>query len=502
MPKDLNILIVYFFYGLAFFSMGLLVAIEGGQATDTRLRRALRPLAVFGILHGLHEWLEMYQLVSAQYGVKLPFMFSAATQALLAFSFVSLAAFGSYLLAKTEFSREIILIIPVALEAVWVFGLYNLGGRYTGDELLAASHAWVRYSLAIPASMLAVAGLIGQQRIFRREGMRSFGRDSMWAAVAFAWYGLVGQSFVGASLLPPSNVINDQLFQNTFGFPVQILRAVSAVVAAFFIIRFLRAFQFETSNRIAALQEARLEEARQREALRGELYGRVVSAQESERQRIARDLHDETGQSLTAIGMGLRGLSSAVKRGDPDRAVSTLKNLEGLSAGALTELQRLIGDLRPSHLDDLGIGAALRWHAGQVAKLSGLNIVVDVLGEEEAVSPAVKTTIFRIVQEALNNIVKHARAGSANILLAFEPELIRVRVRDDGCGFDLSVKKGTHGGRPSLGLAGMQERAALFGGEFFISSQPGQGTLLEVVLPYAQQEEVDASHDNTPAAGG
>jgi signal transduction histidine kinase len=502
MTRELSSLFVYFFYGLAFFSMGLLVAIEGGQATDSRLRSALRPLAVFGIIHAAHEWLVMYQIVGPRYGAQLPFIFNAATEALLAFSFVSLAAFGSYLLAKTERSREIILIIPVALEAIWVFGLYHLGGRYTGEDLWAASNAWVRYSLAIPASMLAVAGLISQQRIFRQSGMLSFGRDSMWAAVAFAWYGLVGQFFVGASPLWPSNVINEQLFLDTFGFPVQILRAVSAGLAAFFIIRFLRAFQYETNRRIAALQEARLEEARQREALHGELYGRVVSAQEAERQRIARDLHDETGQSLTAIGMGLRGLSTAVKRGDPDRAVSTLKNLEGLSAGALTELQRLIGDLRPSHLDDLGIGAALRWHAGRVEELSGLHVSVEVLGEEGPVSPAVKTTIFRIVQEALNNIVKHAKAENANITLTFEPSVIRVRVRDDGCGFDLAEKKGLHGGRPSLGLVGMQERAALFGGEFSVSSRPGQGTLVEVIIPYAQMEEVEPNHDNTPAAGG
>jgi len=502
MTRELNSLFVYFFYGLAFFSMGLLVAIEGGQATDTRLRSALRPLAVFGIIHAVHEWLVMYQIVALQYGVELPFLFNAASEAILAFSFVSLAAFGSYLLARTERSREIILIIPVALEAIWVFGLYHLGGIYSGADLWAASNAWVRYSLAIPASLLAVAGLIGQQRIFRQSGMLSFGRDSMWAAVAFAWYGLVGQFFVGASPLPPSNVINERLFFDTFGFPVQILRAVSAGVAAFFIIRFLRAFQYETNRRIAALQEARLEEARQREVLRGELYGQVVSAQEAERQRIARDLHDETGQSLTAIGMGLRGLSTAVKRGDPDRAVSTLKNLEGLSAGALTELQRLIADLRPSHLDDLGIGAAVRWHAGQVAELSGLHIGVEVVGEEGPVSPAVKTTIFRIVQEALNNIVKHAKAQGVTITLAFEPAVIRLKVRDDGCGFDLAAKKGSHGGRPSLGLVGMQERAALFGGEFFISSHPGHGTLLEAIIPYVQIEEVEADHDNTSPTGG
>lgn len=186
MQKDLNYLLIYFFYGLAFFSMGLLVIIEGGQASDPRLRRALRPLAAFGLLHAIHEWMEMYLLAGLRFDVTMPSWFNVTSYALLAFSFVSLAAFGSYLLARTERSREVILIIPVALEAIWVFGLYNLGGHYTGDHLWAAANAWVRYSLAIPASLLAVAGLIGQQRIFRKEGMSSFGRDSLWAAVAFA----------------------------------------------------------------------------------------------------------------------------------------------------------------------------------------------------------------------------------------------------------------------------------------------------------------------------
>lgn len=502
MQKDLNYLLIYFFYGLAFFSMGLLVIIEGGQASDPRLRRALRPLAAFGLLHAIHEWMEMYLLAGLRFDVTMPSWFNVTSYALLAFSFVSLAAFGSYLLARTERSREVILIIPVALEAIWVFGLYNLGGHYTGDHLWAAANAWVRYSLAIPASLLAVAGLIGQQRIFRKEGMSSFGRDSLWAAVAFAWYGLVGQSFVGVSPLRPSNVLNEQVFLATFGFPIQIVRAVSAGIAAFFIIRFLRAFQFETNRRIAALQEARLEEARQREAMRGELYGRVVSAQEAERQRIARDLHDETGQSLTAIGMGLRGLSSAIGQPDPDRAVSTLRHLEGVSAGALTELQRLIADLRPSHLDDLGLAAAVRWHAGQVAERTGLRIGVEIEGEEGTISPAVKTTLFRIVQEALNNVVKHGEAEHVNVTLAFEPTVIRARIRDDGRGFDPLAKREPHNCRPSLGLVGIHERAALLGGESLISSQPGQGTLVEVIIPFSQNSEVEPIDDHTPVVGG
>jgi signal transduction histidine kinase len=139
---------------------------------------------------------------------------------------------------------------------------------------------------------------------FRRVGMAGFGRDCLWAAIAFIWYGLAGQTFPHASPLPPSDVINQETFLQVFGFPIQVLRAAAAVVAAFFIMRVLRSFEAENQRKIAELQAARLEEAERREALRGEMLRNVVTAQEAERQRIAR-AHDETGQALTAIGLGL-----------------------------------------------------------------------------------------------------------------------------------------------------------------------------------------------------
>ena len=160
-------------------------------------------------------------------------------------------------------------------------------------------------------------------------------------------------------------MINQDLFLRTFGFPIQLLRAGAAVVSAWAIIRFLRSFEFETQRKIAELQDVQLQEAQRREALRGELLRQVVSAQEAERQRIARELHDATGQSLTAIGLGLRGVSNTLRL-DTDKAAENLRQLEGLVARSLDELQRLIADLRPSHLDDLGLPAALRWYAGEV----------------------------------------------------------------------------------------------------------------------------------------
>jgi signal transduction histidine kinase len=474
---------VYFIYGLAFFSMGLLVAVEGGRASDVRLRRALPPLAGFGVVHAAHEWMEMYVLmghpatpleVSVMWGVQL---------ATLAFSFISLAAFGSFLLAETEVTRRLILLIPIGLQAVWVFGLYHFRGEYAGQVLWDVADTWTRYTLAIPASLLTAIGLIVQQRAFRRSGLIRFGRDALWAAITFGWYGLFGQFFSKATPIFPSNVVNQQTFFNLFGVPIQMFRALTAVAAALFVIRFLRAFQVEAERKIAELQAARLEESQQREILRGELFRRVVAAQEAERQRIARDLHDETGQSLTAIGMGLRGLSCKLSSRNKE-AFGTLHKLESLTADSLQELERLISDLRPSHLDDLGLCATLRWYAGKIQEHSTINIRVDIVGEEHDLDDAMKITIFRIIQESLNNIIKYAQASHVNIYLRFEEKNVRINVRDNGIGFDLDYVKQKRTSRASLGLAGMEERAALLGGTVTVQSRPGYGTEVEALIPY------------------
>jgi signal transduction histidine kinase len=471
---------IYFFYGLAFFSMGLLVAMEGGRSTDARLRMALRPLAGFGIMHAAHEWLEMFRVMGHVEGV-FAAIYPAVALSLLAFSFVTLAAFGAYLVLGSESTWRVSLIIPLALEAIWVYGLLRYRSTYPLQDIYAIADVWTRYSIAIPAGLLAAAGLVVQQRAFRRAGLVSFGQDSLWASVAFGWYSLVGQLFTTPSPLPPSNFLNSELFFGIFGFPIQLLRAGTAIVASVFVIRFLRAFQVESERHIAELQEARLHESREREALRAELFRKVVAAQESERQRIARDLHDETGQSLTAIGMGLRGLADELKRRREQR--DTLGQLQLLTSDALRELQRIISDLRPAHLDDLGLSATLRWYANRLQEMTRLKIIVDISGEEHALDEPVKIAIFRIIQEALNNIIKHSQAGSVRVSLEFREKSAHIMVRDDGIGFDLDAVKNRIG-RVSLGLAGMAERASLLGGTVEFHSRPGYGTEVEAVIPY------------------
>jgi signal transduction histidine kinase len=491
--------LIFFFYGLAFFSMGLAILLELGHGSDQRLRRAFRPLAVFGFLHGFHEWIEMFLalgLLPSQTDLKL--LWDIVLLILLAFSFLSLAAFGVFLITKDESSSRISLLIPLGLVAIWGVGLLIFRGKYTIEqELVLVSNAWTRYILGVPSALLASAGLIIQQREFRRVGMAQFGRDSLWAALAFAWYGLVGQVFVRTSLLFPSNIINQDFFLLMFGFPIQLLRATAAIVASIFIMRVLRSFEVENQKKIAELQAARLDEAQRREALRGEILRRIVTAQEAERQRIARELHDETGQALTAIGLGLRSIETSFDQ-DRQKAASNLKQLEHLVDHSMVELQRLISDLRPSHLDDLGLAPALRWYAGEIQKRMPLKVNVMVSGEERDIPSEMKTALFRVAQEALTNTLKHSGADNVDVTVNYSDQGVRLRVLDDGVGFNIIDTQKTK--RISWGLVGMEERANLLDGEFQIWSKPGRGTRVEVFIPYQAQKNGE-SHNDTNIPG-
>jgi signal transduction histidine kinase len=488
---------IFFFYGLAFFSMGLAILLEMGHGSDPRLRHALRPLAAFGLIHGGHEWLEMFEKLGLFPGTGIdPVAWHAIRIGILALSFLALSAFGSSLLAPTDRARSRSLVVPIAQAVVWGLLVLVVARRYPGLEAWVVADILTRHVLAIPGALLACGGLLIQQRAFRQAGMAQFGRDSLYAAVALAIYGLVGQLFTRPGPFFPASVLNQDLFLSVFGLPVQLLRAVAAIVVAMSVTRFLRSSEVDVKRKIAALQAERLEEARRREAQRVELFGRVVGAQEAERQRIARELHDEAGQTLTAIGLGLRGAATMLHQ-DVEKAAHNLRELEVLAARSLDELQRVIADLRPSHLDDLGLAAALRWYAEEVQGRAPIEVAVEVVGEPQEIPSVVSTALFRVAQEALTNVVRHSGADYALVILEFLPSTVRLRVEDNGRGFDPAALRNP--ARPSWGLLGIEERAHLLGGTMEVHSAPGSGTAVEVVVPYRREAEVANDH---PVASG
>ena len=222
------------------------------------------------------------------------------------------------------------------------------------------------------------------------------------------------------------------------------------------------------------------EELQRREALRGEFLARVINAQEEERKRIARELHDETSQTLTALAMALE---TAAQAPDSKEAQRRLAEMKGLAQDLLAGVHRLIFDLRPSLLDDLGLIPAVRWYAESKLEPLGLRFLTEVEGIERRLDPRVEAALFRILQEALNNIARHAKAQNVVITFTFAADRLSIEVEDDGEGFDVSEVEGATDRTRGLGLLGMRERASLLGGSLRIESQPGAGTVIQVLVP-------------------
>lgn len=231
------------------------------------------------------------------------------------------------------------------------------------------------------------------------------------------------------------------------------------------------------------LENARLwEEARQREQVRGQLLKRVISAQEEERRRIARELHDGIGQSLNALVFGLNTVDASLQLGS-DQVPDQMARLKISASDTVKELQDIIYDLRPSLLDDLGLMMALRWYAQERLEAYGVHVTLEFPQQGLRLPLEIETALFRVGQEAVTNIGKHAQAQQVTISLQTEPEKVRLEINDNGIGFELNHTLTGQGGRPAWGLLGMQERASLLGGELSIQSESGQGTQLCVTLP-------------------
>lgn len=214
-------------------------------------------------------------------------------------------------------------------------------------------------------------------------------------------------------------------------------------------------------------------EANEREFRR---LGRAVwRVQEDERRHLARELHDGIGQNLTALKHRLAQI--AAELGPDDALRARMETAIGLCSDALEDTRQLSRLLRPPILDDLGLAPALQWLGRSVGESSGVAVVVE-LGELPPLGGELETLLFRVAQEALNNVARHARANSALVRLIAQHNELQLQVIDDGAGFEPDQARGS-------GLGGMRERLRLHGGRLELRSTPGHGTRLRAVVPLA-----------------
>lgn len=519
---DRAIVFIFFFYGLAFYSLGLALLIESGRASELSLARSMRLLAGFGLLHGTHEWIDMFEReLDLHYQQDLPAWLLWIRLALLVTSFIALFAYGEHLLRsdKRAFAWHMTggAVTVFMIMSVIVSVAYDLDDRGWARAIDVLS----RYFLGLPSALLSAWALWQQRTDFRSCGMERFTRGLSLAALALILYGAVGQIFVAESVFFPSTVIHAELFQQVTGFPIQLFRALVAGIVTMSMLGVLRSLEFESQQRLESIKRSKLEaerhsreelarlnvqlqaaheetthllqEVQRRDTLRGELLRQITTAQESERKRIARELHDGTGQMLTGLALALRGTAHMVET-DPATAAQRLSELESMATNSIGELRHLINDLRPPQLDDMGLAAALRWQIKNLNSRSDVDIRLEIHGEPRTLSPEVETTLFRIAQESLTNIFKHAQAKQAGVILDFKNGLT-LKVWDNGVGFDTSAVLEGNRPRTAWGLLGIYERANLIGATLSLESALDQGTTLTISLQGPFQQEV--GHDDS-----
>lgn len=523
-----RLVVVFFVYGLAFFAMGLVFALEARRTTELRLASSLKYVAGFGLLHAVVEWIDMWLL--------LPWPLVAATAAALRVvrlglfvgSTVLLAVFGTTLLAALAPQVRWIRWIPPALLvfwlAYWAIGphLHPLAtARWNPSELsclrchdgvapapagpatswvpsMTIGDIWVRYLIYVPASAFAAAALWLQGARFRQSGYRRIARDCGFMAAAFAANGVVAGLIVPPAHFGLAGVLNYDRFLSVVGVPPQVFRAALAVVIAFFGVRILRVFDIEYAGALAAAQAGELraksealEVARRAaEDLEDKVRDRTEELFEQvrrlaileERDRLAREMHDSLGQVLGFVNLKTKVAEDLIGRGRAPEAGSELGQMRAAVQVAYEDVRQAILSLRTTP-QAKGLLPSLREYVDRMREQTGLDIHL-VSSDGLRLAPAVEAQAIRIVQEALTNVRKHAQARRVEI--RFEPSDgsgATVTIADDGRGFDVAGVEGARG--MHFGLLTMRERAESIGGRLSVVSEPGRGTRVILWIPSA-----------------
>ena len=473
--------VVYFIYGLAFFSMGLVVLMEvvriPANAAQVRL---LWPLSVFGFLHGLHEWLEMYLIALAQAPKPAFTAFDWIHAAILAVSFIALWIYGfeTYRYANphsnflSRFGRITLPLFAVLVLADVIFSFSH--GRIAYYELF---NGLTRYLLAVPSAALATLGLHAAAIKAQADSRRPLDVYLNWAAAGFAAYSLT-QFFVPQMNTVLAGIFNADAFAASTGVPIQAIRTVIALLITFNLIRSVGFLEKERQAQLEQAQAAQLQALEQQENLRRELLRHTVRAQEDERARVARELHDEMAQILTAFSLDLGTLQNTLPKNS--KSMPILQRLQELSRQMSQSIYHMVRSLRPAHLDDLGLESALRYMLEHEFKSRGLAASIEITETTHRLDPLVEIVLFRVAQEALTNVQRHAQATDTRVRLFYETDAVQLRVSDNGRGFDPAQSFSAPRG---WGLAGMKERAESMGGRLRVESAPGKGTQVEVWIP-------------------
>jgi len=480
-------LVVYFVYGLAYFIMGLVLLLEYWRLTpDAPQKKLFMPLAVFGLIHGIHEWLEILLITFLRLGEPFPNYIAWLRLGLLSVSFLALAiyAYRAFRFGQEYHSRLAIFGVTT-LSVFAIIAFIDVISAFSAGSipLFQMVESLVRYWLGVPAAAVATIGLGSGARRALADHRQPLDRYLTLTALGFAIYSLT-QLFVPVMNTRLASIFNTTTFQAWTSIPIPVFRTIAGIIIMAGLILVTNFLETERQKIITEAQKARLKALEQEEAIQRILLRQTVAAQEEERTRIARELHDEMAQTLTAFSLELATLQKEL--GGQRKYQVVLTRIQNLGKQMSQDIQHMISDLRPAHLDDLGLVPTLRFLADQARSQFGLSVTVETTGKVQRLESMLETTIYRIVQESLTNIARHANTKQAAVNLSYSLDTIDLEIIDLGAGFEPEFQISTSRG---WGLIGIRERAESAGGNVTIRSKPGQGTTIQVIFPLTMAGE-------------
>jgi signal transduction histidine kinase len=459
---EVNWIILYFVYGLVFFTTGLVTGLQWRRQSNLELARPLPWLAAFGIAHGLNEWGYIFVPLQALYLDDAVVRLMIITHLLLlAASFFFLLQFGVELLLPFLPGYRWLRALPGAMLLLWGVVVFLRGAiaQESLNQLVAIGDAWSRYLLAFPGALLSSIGLFRQARSMRLMELHRIANYLTGAAIAFLFYALVGGLIVPEAPVFPANLLNYELLATTIQIPAPIFRSLCGLAMAFFLTRSLEVFQVETDRRIAQMERAQI--------------------LATDRERIGRELHDGIVQNIYAAGLGLEEAHHLATE-DPVRTQKQIQIVVDALNNTIQDIRRYIFDLQLAE-QNRALETVLETLVRELRVETLLDVRLEVAGkrccwlDSEQVSH-----VTQIAREALSNVVQHANATRVTVTLSYLGNATQLAVVDNGKGMIQNPVSSNHQGQ---GIANMQNRALLLGGDLALESEPGRGVQLRLTIP-------------------
>lgn len=468
---QLNLLALYFLYGLSFYTMGVAIAFQYRNYSSFRMAYSLSMLAAFALLHGISEWGVVFIPVGVPNFGDFPLWKLIAVQRLLqAVSYFFLFCFGVKLVSDS-YNKKFFwwAILPTVLFFGWFaeFARFiTMVGKDGMISWLLQSESWSRYLLALPGGIFTAYGLVLQVPEFKDFNNKTITRNLWIACLAFVLFALFSGLVVPQNIGGLSRYINITSFRALTGLPIEVFRTATALVATWSITSLLSIFDLE----------------KQRQVMESRRFEAVCR----ERERIARDLHDDVTQSIFAVGLDLQTTTNLIGW-DNNKVAERIKV-------SVNQLNNVIHDLR-SYIkgleakgNDQDLKTVMVTLVKELQEKSNALITLNIdFSPGQEIQPVAEAEdwlqqLRQMVREALNNAQRHAKAENIYVNLWVEEKKLMVSVMDNGLGMsavDLSNKDN----RQHMGVKNMRRRARLIGGDMQISTKTGEGTNIIFSVP-------------------